>query len=64
MNAITGHGFIFALVAMSIENHTSKAVVCFMAVLFGALGIAREIADRIKREKGVPNGNDISGPSR
>ncbi len=64
MSAITGYGIISAILCTVVEENISKFIFGFVALLFGVVGIAMEVADRIKREKGVPHGNDIPGPSR
>lgn len=64
MNAITGHGIISAILCTVVEENISKFIFGSCALLFGIMGIAVEISDRIQRSKGVPDGNRIPGPSR
>lgn len=64
MSAITGYGIISAILCTVVEENISKFIFGFAALLFGAVGIAMEVADRIDKKKGVSNGNDIPGPSQ
>lgn len=64
MNSVIGHGIISAILCTVVEENIPKFIFGCCAMLLGALGTGMEIADRIKREKGVSNGDDIPGPSR
>lgn len=64
MNAHTGNGIIWAILCTVMEENISKFISGFAALIFGAVGIAMEVADRVDKKKGVPHGDDIPGPSR
>ena len=64
MNAVTGHGIISAILCVAMESRFSELLMGACAVVFGFMGVAMEIADRMERKKVIDNGNDVSRTSR
>lgn len=64
MNAITGHGIISAILCVAVENGFSKWLMGVCAVVFGFMGVAMEVADRMEKRKVIENGNDVSRTPR
>lgn len=64
MNAATGYGIISAVLTLSVSSERGQFLSGTCAVVFGVLGIAMEIADRVEKRKVAKRGNDLSGPPR
>lgn len=64
MNAVTGHGVISAILCVAMENRFSEWFMGVCAVVFGFMGVAMEVADRMEKRKVIKNGDDLPDPSR